>query len=434
MSSPNPLVSIIIAAHNEGDNVRRTVESILTHTDAPDFEIVLIDDGSDDFSFSFLDDESYRSDARLRCYRFEQSVGCIRARHHGVRLARGEHVAFLDAHIAVPPGWLATMMKTMERWGPHVALTPNVTTLDESTWSPQPSLSQVLTINEKLDFVWQRPPYFTGLVPIAGGCCVLMPRRFYYQVGGFDLGLRRWGCEFIDLILKVYAAGGACYYEPSVLVGHLFRSAFPYAMRYRDVTYNKLRTGYVHFPDEEFRGLFKRLAAEPGFAEAMEDFEKDLSELDQLRRAQQAANRRAPDWFVRTFLNGLYNQTDKTENGKGDAATMEKLTIVKRRVKCPQCGATNIGIQTNCLMCQAALPEEETPPPPPPTQERVCPNPACGKPLREGAKFCTHCGFLVGSTSTPPVTPTERRCPNPRCGKIVAAGKNFCTACGTRVT
>ena len=41
-------ISIIITAHNEADNLRRTVDSILAHTDWPRYEIVLVDDGSQD--------------------------------------------------------------------------------------------------------------------------------------------------------------------------------------------------------------------------------------------------------------------------------------------------------------------------------------------------------------------------------------------------
>lgn len=298
-------VSIVITAHNEGDNVRRTVESILANTDSPEFEIILVDDGSSDGGFAFLAEHPYGSDGRLRCHRLEPAFGYNRARHEGIRLARNDCVVILDAHIAVRPGWLATLVKALERWGPYAVITPDISRLNEDSWSPNPSSRQIVTIDEKLDMVWQPPLYPTGIVPIVLGCCTLMLRRFYYQLGGFDLGLRRWGCDNVDLALKVYAAGGACYCEPSVAVGHLFRRAFPYAMNYRALTYNKLRTGYIHFSDESFRRLLHHLRDEPAFAEAMADFRADASELDHLRRAQREANRRDPDWYVRMFLPSL---------------------------------------------------------------------------------------------------------------------------------
>jgi glycosyltransferase involved in cell wall biosynthesis len=309
------MISIVITAHNEGDNLRRTVDSILASTGWPTYEIILLDDGSSDDSFAFLGDEPYCSDARLQRYRFERSVGLIRARHEGIRWARGDYITILDAHIAVVPGWLTTLAEALGRWGPYSLITPDISMLDNEIWSPTPPMGQIVAVNENLDMVWRAPLFPTGLVPIVLGACWIMARQFYFQVGGFDLGLRRWGLENVDLGLKVYAAGGVCYCEPGVLVGHLFRGEFPYAMSYQNLTYNKLRVGYVHFSDGIFRRLLDRLAGEPGFAEAMADFQVELSELDRLRQRQQASNRRDPDWFVRLFLPGLIWEPNR-ENGQ----------------------------------------------------------------------------------------------------------------------
>lgn len=90
-----------------------------------------------------------------------------------------------------------------------------------------------------------------------------------------------------------------------------------------------------------------------------------------------------------------------------------------------------------CLACGAPLPDPAmklcgkcaTPP----TQEppvSLCANPACGKPLREGAKFCSHCGWVV-SIGGPSAAPAERVCP--MCQRVVPAGKKFCAFDGTHV-
>lgn len=297
--------SIVIAARNEGANVRRTVQGLLEVPAGAEFEIVLIDDGNDDGSFDFLREEPFASDARLRSRRFEDSAGCIVARHEGATMARGEQLLFLDAHVSAPPGWLAELSAAVERWGPKSAISPDIAGLDVERWTAHPSSGKALGIDEKLDFVWRSGAYPNRLVPTVLGCFMIMRRDFYFEIGGFDLGIRQWGCEFIDLILKVYAAGGVCYYEGSPVVGHLFRQSFPYPMRFREIVYNKLRTGFVHFTDEAFARLAKRLEGEHGFAEAMADFKADREALLAGRDAQRRAQRRHPDWFVRTFLPGL---------------------------------------------------------------------------------------------------------------------------------
>jgi len=90
---------------------------------------------------------------------------------------------------------------------------------------------------------------------------------------------------------------------------------------------------------------------------------------------------------------------------------------------CPSCGATNIGPQMMCLLCQAGLPEAGEPrsgrplpgepagsgrgstvppgmaasPVPPPvslqTGPKFCPN--CGQPPKPGVRFCTNCGHQL---------------------------------------
>jgi hypothetical protein len=224
--------------------------------------------------------------------------------------------------MALPPGWLAPLVRSLRQWGPTAAVTPAIVPLDEASWTPRGPTGQVVTIDDRFDFVWVREEtiYPTGLVGTVLGCCVAMGREWYHQVGGFDLGLHRWGCEFVDLIMKVYATGGACYHEPSSCVGHLFRTAFPYAMSCRDVTYNKLRTGYVHLSDRRFRRLLDRLADEPGFAEAMAEFHNDLSEIDQLRQARHASNQRDAEWFVRMFLPGLCEGPESLAISAGDSS------------------------------------------------------------------------------------------------------------------
>ena len=219
----------------------------------------------------------------------------------------------------------------------------------------------------------------------------MMSRDLFRQIGGFDLGLRRWGCEFIDLAMKVYEHGGACFVEPATTVGHLFRPVFPYRMSYRDFTYNKLRTAYLHLPANSFERFTMNLQGEPGFAEAREDFARDLPALEGLRKARLAANCRPPEWYVQTFLPELFD-------GARDAREQEEMNVtMKERATmrdCPSCGATNVGEHTKCLLCEAPLAQAKRAKASP-SKGRHCPNPACGKPVAARMKFCTACGTQV---------------------------------------
>lgn len=104
----NPTVSVIIPSYNHAHFLPFSVESVLRQTFA-DYEIVIVDDGSTDNSQQVV---AQYSDSRIR-YIFQKNKGLAGARNTGIREARGEYLAFLDADdlfaetkLEVQVGWL----------------------------------------------------------------------------------------------------------------------------------------------------------------------------------------------------------------------------------------------------------------------------------------------------------------------------------------
>ena len=87
------LVSVIIPTYNRADLLIRAIESALSQT-YRNIEVIVIDDGStDDTRTRVLE---YSGDARLH-YHFQKNMGVAGARNTGLRIAKGEYVAFLDS-------------------------------------------------------------------------------------------------------------------------------------------------------------------------------------------------------------------------------------------------------------------------------------------------------------------------------------------------
>ncbi|MBA4190998.1 MAG: family 2 glycosyl transferase [Planctomycetaceae bacterium] len=94
-----PNVSIVMAAKNYARFLPMAVESVLAQT-FTDWELVIVDDGSTDNTPAVV--RPFLADSRIRYFRSDK-LGQTRAKNLGLRLSRGEFVAFIDADDAWSP-------------------------------------------------------------------------------------------------------------------------------------------------------------------------------------------------------------------------------------------------------------------------------------------------------------------------------------------
>ncbi len=88
-------ISVVIPTYNRGAAIRQTLDSALQQDLPPDeVEILVIDDGSTDGTFAFLQ-ENYGNHPRVRLFSIANG-GVARARNFGLEKACGEFIAFLD--------------------------------------------------------------------------------------------------------------------------------------------------------------------------------------------------------------------------------------------------------------------------------------------------------------------------------------------------
>ncbi|MCS6934631.1 MAG: glycosyltransferase family 2 protein [Chitinophagales bacterium] len=103
-----PLFSVLIANYNNGEFLRDAIQSIEQQT-YRNWEIVLVDDGSNDNSKDIL--TQYSKHDKIKVYYNDRNYGCGYKKRRCVELAEGEIAGFLDADDALTPDALEKMVK-----------------------------------------------------------------------------------------------------------------------------------------------------------------------------------------------------------------------------------------------------------------------------------------------------------------------------------
>jgi glycosyltransferase involved in cell wall biosynthesis len=120
-----PLVSVVIPTYNYGHFLAEAIQSVLEQT-FRDFEIIVVDDGSTDNTREVI--EQFGDSVR---YIHQNNQGVAVARNNGIKAARGQYIAFLDADDLWLPQKLQLQTALFEEC-PHVGLVYSTVYLFES--------------------------------------------------------------------------------------------------------------------------------------------------------------------------------------------------------------------------------------------------------------------------------------------------------------
>ena len=106
-------LSVIIAFRNEKANLKQLIDSLLNQNNAPNFEIILVNDHSED---NFLEVLNSFSDERIKLYNItEEFTGKKAALRFGISKSQGEILFFTDADCVLPKNWISTMLAYQQK-------------------------------------------------------------------------------------------------------------------------------------------------------------------------------------------------------------------------------------------------------------------------------------------------------------------------------
>lgn len=237
-----PLVSLIIPTRNGMKLLQKCVESILKKTTYPNYEILIVDNSSDDpMTLKYF--KQLKSNPKICVVRDERPFNFSALNNAAVKLARGEIVGLLNNDLAVISAeWLSEMVSHSIR--------PGIGAVGARLWYPDETLQHggvILGIGGVAGHVHCKiPKYHNGYFGRASvvqsfsavtAACMVVQKVIYEEVGGFNEEDLPIAFNDIDFCLCLINAG--------------YRNVWtPYAELYHHESASR---GYENTPEKQTR-------------------------------------------------------------------------------------------------------------------------------------------------------------------------------------
>ena len=192
--------SVVILNWNGEAMLRQYLPSVLTHTQLPEVEIVVADNGSTDGSLEYLQTQD------VRLIVLDQNYGFAEGYNRAIAQVDSEYVVLLNSDVEVTPHWLDTMLEYMDTHPNVMAAQPKVLSWNskqefEAGKRETISFEHAGAAGGMMDILGY--PYCRGRLmthieedrgqydkvqPIfwATGACLLTRTRIYKELGGLD--------------------------------------------------------------------------------------------------------------------------------------------------------------------------------------------------------------------------------------------------------
>lgn len=208
--SSSPGVSVVVCTRDRVRRLEALIASLREQSLArSSFELVVVDDGSQDGTSEMLAAERAKADLRLRTVPGRR-MGIADARNLGWRAARAPVVAFTDDDCEATPDWLREGLRACRRWPGCIV---------QGRTLPMPDEVERHGLFSRTQEVDAVGPFFQT-------CNMFYPRRLLDRLGGFRGEFRRAG-EDTDLAWRAIEAGAPARFAAQAVVHHAVEDLGP---------------------------------------------------------------------------------------------------------------------------------------------------------------------------------------------------------------
>lgn len=177
-----PLVSVVVPIFNTAECLPRLLDSLIGQ-EYENLEIILINDGSTDSSSSICENYA-KTDKRITLIN-QANMGVSAARNHGLGIAHGKYVSFIDSDDMLDLNMYIDLVRAMEDFRADVGIcgVDFCTNQGELLWASRPGCS-FLSQDELLGQLFATPNR------LEGGCCNKLFKRDKLSGIKFDENLK----------------------------------------------------------------------------------------------------------------------------------------------------------------------------------------------------------------------------------------------------
>ena len=213
----NPKVSIIIPVYNQVHYTYACLVSILENTERFDYEIIIADDVSTDAT-----KEIDKFVTGLVIARNESNQGFLKNCNNAAKKARGEYIFFLNNDTTVQKDWLPPLIRLLES-------DKSIGMVGSKLIYPDGRLQEAGGIIWSDGSGWNygrcddpnKPEYnYVRDVDYISGAAIMLSRKLWEDIGGFDERYAPAYCEDSDLAFEVRKRGLRVVYQPLSVVTH----------------------------------------------------------------------------------------------------------------------------------------------------------------------------------------------------------------------
>jgi GT2 family glycosyltransferase/glycosyltransferase involved in cell wall biosynthesis len=210
--------SIVIPIFNKAEFTFQCIESLLQEIDFSENEVIVVDNASTDQTEAVLDHFEYV----VRVIRNTENCGFVDACNQGAAAARGKYLLFLNNDTKVLPGWLDSLVETLEANPANGAVGSMFLYPDGSI---QEAGSIVWKNGEAHHYGWGASPddrrfNFAREVDYCSAASLLIRKEIFERLGGFDQRYAPAYYEDVDLCFGVRSLGYRVIYQPLSRVVH----------------------------------------------------------------------------------------------------------------------------------------------------------------------------------------------------------------------